>query len=65
MNVGRGHWIFAALFLVLFIAIMVWSYRKDKPLTNTYYKGGGYIVFATVIAVLLFVYAYVKIKTSK
>jgi len=35
---SKGQLIFAALFAIVFIGLMVWSYRKDIKLHKYYYK---------------------------
>ena len=53
---SKGQLLFALLFAVSFIAIMVFSYRKDLKLHKQYYKGSIWILFAFLIFIgLLFV----------
>ena len=63
MNVGKGHWYFALTVLVLFIGALIWAYGKDKIIHKQYFKG-SYKVLIFLLAVLLLVYLFVKIKTS-
>ena len=63
MNVGKGHWIFAVIFLVIFVIGMVWAYRRDKPVDKANYKGTWGILFFMFL-VLFLVYLFVKLKTS-
>tara|TARA_R100001369_G_C3315085_1_gene167963 strand:- start:587 stop:775 length:189 start_codon:yes stop_codon:yes gene_type:complete len=57
-----GQWIFAAIFAVAFIIIMLFSYRKDKNLHKKYYKGSLWILigFIVFIILLLAVKTYIK-----
>ncbi|MBI2269876.1 MAG: hypothetical protein HYU69_05895 [Bacteroidetes bacterium] len=63
MNVGKGHWIFALIFLLAFIGYMIWAYRKDKAVSNRHYRG-SYFIILFMLLVLAFVYAFVKLKTG-
>lgn len=63
MNVGKGHWIFALIFFLAFVAYMIWAYRKDKSVSNRHYKG-SYLVIIFMLLILGLVFAFVKLKTS-
>jgi phosphoglycerol transferase MdoB-like AlkP superfamily enzyme len=54
----QGQLIFALLFLISFIAVMVFSYRKDLKLHKQYYKGSFWIL----MVFLLFICALFLIK---
>ena len=56
---SQGQLIFAAVFVVSFIAIIVFSYRKDLKLHKQYYKGSVWIL----IAFLLFIAILFAIKS--
>ncbi|TGD57887.1 hypothetical protein E4635_07705 [Flavobacterium humi] len=56
---SQGQLIFAAVFVVCFIAIIVFSYRKDLKLHKQYYKGSVWIL----IAFLLFIAILFAIKS--
>jgi len=49
---STGQWIFAAIFAVAFIAIMLFSYRKDKKLHKKYYKGSLWILIGFIVFIL-------------
>ena len=54
---STDQWIFAAIFLIAFIVILVFSYRKDLRQNRTYFKNAiwilvGFIVFILLILVL-------------
>lgn len=36
--------IFAGFFVVVFVGVMIYSYRKDKKLHSTFYKGSFWIL---------------------
>tara|TARA_R110002020_G_scaffold108352_1_gene251219 strand:- start:320 stop:508 length:189 start_codon:yes stop_codon:yes gene_type:complete len=59
---STGQWIFAAIFAVAFIIIMLFSYRKDKNLHKKYYKGSLWILigFIVFIILLLAIKTYIK-----
>lgn len=51
---STGQWIFAGLFFIVFVIIMIFSYRRDKKLHKKHYKGSlwillGFVVFATLL----------------
>jgi uncharacterized membrane protein YccC len=48
---SQGQWIFAAVFLVVFIIGAIFVYRKDALLHKTFYKGS----YRVLIAFLLFI----------
>ncbi len=56
---STGQLIFAAIFFVAFIAIIVLSYKKDKKLHRKNYKGVIWILFSFVFfLILLFLIKY-------
>ncbi len=50
---STGQLIFAGLFLIAFIIIMIFSYRKDTRLHKKYYKGSIYVLIGFIIFILL------------
>ncbi len=60
---STGQLIFAGLFVIVFIAVIVFSYRKDLKMHKSYFKGGvlsiiiGFLVF---IGILMLIKFYVK-----
>lgn len=47
---------FAVLFIIVFVGILIFAYRKDIPLHRHYYKGSFWILIAFLIFIgLLFV----------
>ncbi|UII75113.1 hypothetical protein LV716_12705 [Flagellimonas sp. HMM57] len=59
---STGQLIFAALFVVVFIAIISISYRKDKSLHKKNYKGVKWIMvsFVTFIIILFLIKHFLK-----
>lgn len=59
---STGQWVFAGVFVVCFIAVMIYVYRKDVPLHKLHYKGSfkvllGFIFF---IVLLFLIKIYLK-----
>lgn len=50
---STGQLIFAGLFVIAFIIIMIFSYRKDIRLHKKYYKGSSYVLIGFIIFILL------------
>jgi len=57
---STGQWIFAGLFLITFIVIMVFSYRKDILIHQKFYKG----TYKVLLAFLLFIAMLFVIKVA-
>ncbi len=56
---SQGQMIFAGLFVVAFVAAMVYAYGKDKMLHREFYKGNykiliGFVVFIAILFVIKF-----------
>lgn len=53
---SKGQLIFALFFVIAFIAIMIWSYRKDIQRHKLHYKNVGYKVgIACVLVIFIFI----------
>ncbi len=57
---STGQLIFAGLFLITFIVIMVFSYRKDILIHQKFYKGS----YKVLLAFLLFIAMLFVIKIT-
>lgn len=57
-----GQLIFAAVFLFVFVVVVIFSYRKDLKLHRKYYKGSLYILvgFLLFIALLFLIKEYLN-----
>ena len=55
---SKGQQLFALLFILVFIAILIWSYRKDLPMHKKYYKWAWII---TLIAIIIVVAAFTTV----
>ncbi|MCX2764546.1 hypothetical protein OQJ66_17270 [Aquimarina muelleri] len=50
---SQGQLVFAGIFVVAFIILMIFSYRKDIQLHRKYYKGSIFILVGFIIFILL------------
>lgn len=57
---STGQLIFALLFLVGFVIVMVFSYRNDKKRNEKYYKGSFWVLvgFLLFLAILFSIKIY-------
>jgi len=49
-----GQLIFAIIFLLSFVLLMIWSYRKDLKSNKYYYKNVWVIGLAVLVIIALF-----------
>lgn len=56
-----GKIIFAAVFLVVFVVAMFWSYKKDSFNNKIHFKGASKILVITIL-VLIILFLYVKMR---
>lgn len=49
---SQGQLIFAILFVVIFVFVIVKSYQKDASLDKTYYKGALWILMIFIAFIL-------------
>ncbi|MEY8021283.1 hypothetical protein AB8P51_10650 [Muriicola sp. SD30] len=49
---STGQLIFAALFVVFFTVVIVFSYRKDKKLHNKNYKGVKWVGIVFILFII-------------
>ncbi len=59
---STGQIVFALLFAVGFIAVIVFTYRKDKKLHSKNYKGVQWIALAFIIFILLLFFIKYMLK---
>ena len=57
-----GRIIFVSIFLVTFVIAMVWSYKKEKSITQIQFKKSYKILIALV---LFFVIQFIIVKIRK
>lgn len=52
---SKGQLLFALFFVIIFIGVMIWSYRKDFKLHKLHYKKTAIVVLlALIIMITLF-----------
>jgi len=52
---SKGQQLFALFFIIAFIGIMIWSYRKDITIHKKYYK---WTWFISLLAIILIITAF-------
>lgn len=59
---STGQWYFVIFFVIVFVILMVFSYRKDKVLHKIHYKGSIWILigFITFVILLYFLKGWLK-----
>ncbi|RMA57899.1 hypothetical protein BXY75_2706 [Ulvibacter antarcticus] len=50
---STGQLVFAILFFIGFVILIIFSYRKDKMLHKKHYKGSFWILIGFIVFVLL------------
>jgi hypothetical protein len=51
---SKGQLIFGAIFTIVFIGFMIWSYIKDIKLHKYYYKNVWIVALGIIIAIAIF-----------
>jgi len=51
---SKGQLIFGLVFAIVFIIVMIWSYRKDVKLHQIYYKKVWVVALGIFIVITLF-----------
>lgn len=57
-NISTGHWIFAGIFIIVFIVAMVYSYRKDLVRYKLLYKRPWLIVLGILLIYFIIFYLF-------
>jgi hypothetical protein len=53
---STGQWVFALLFLITFIGVAIFVYKKDAALHQQYYKGSSKVLlFFLLFIFILFI----------
>lgn len=60
---STGQLGFAIFFVIAFIAIIIYSYRKDLPLHKKYYKGSYRVLLGFLVFIALLVAAKYALKS--
>ena len=55
MDITPGHWIFAALFVLFFSIILIWTFKQEKKINAVNYGNSGKvaIIIGGVILLLM------------
>ncbi|MBX7183334.1 MAG: hypothetical protein K1X82_14575 [Bacteroidia bacterium] len=64
MNIGIGHWIFAILFLIGFLIMMVFAYSDDIKKSPEYFKGSWKIVLIIVGSIMVLVVIKILLRVT-
>lgn len=56
-----GRIVFTILFIVGFVGIMIWSYRKDLPINRKHFSG-SYRILIGIILIFTALFFLVKFK---
>ncbi|GCD77039.1 hypothetical protein JCM31826_05210 [Thermaurantimonas aggregans] len=59
-HITTGHWIFAAVFMTLFVIYLAWSYKKDAPVHKYFYSGTVYLLLG-IITLLFLIFVFAKV----
>jgi hypothetical protein len=59
-SIGTGHWIFAGIFAVAFLAFLVWSYRTDRGTHDIHYRG-AYRYLLGIFVLLMVIYIFKRV----
>jgi cytochrome bd-type quinol oxidase subunit 1 len=51
---SKGQLIFAALFVIAFTILMIWSYRKDIKIHKKHYKNSFVVIIAVFLIIAIF-----------
>ncbi len=51
---SKGQLIFAAIFTIAFVILMVWSYKKDIKIHKRHYKNTYILVIAIFLIIVIF-----------
>ena len=55
MDITPGHWIFAAVFIVVFVAGIAWSFRKDRAVNKRQFGNTSLIALLIGGGILLII----------
>jgi len=51
---SKGQQLFGLFFVIVFAAILIWSYRKDLKIHKKYYKNVWIIAFSILLIFFIF-----------
>lgn len=64
MNIGQGHWIFAGLFAIGFIAAVAYAYGSDKKKSPDYFSGSNKFLLGVIVVVMTLVVVKILLRSS-
>ena len=64
MNIGTGHWIFAGIFALAFVAAMAFAYRSDRKKSPQIFSGSNRFLLAVILIVMLLVVVKILYRSS-
>lgn len=59
----RGNIIFAIIFFIVFVAAMIWSFRKDRKINSQHYKNSSRILIY-ILLVLTALFLFIKFRKN-
>ncbi|GCD80422.1 hypothetical protein DES35_103177 [Schleiferia thermophila] len=60
-NITTGHWIFAAVFMVLFVIYLAWSYQKDAPVHKTFFPSGSIYFLLGILTLIFLIFIFARV----
>lgn len=60
---STGQLVFAAVVALIFIIVVIFSYKKDKKLHKKYYKGSFWVLVGFIVFVLFLVLTKMYLKS--
>lgn len=51
---SKGQLIFAAIFVIAFVILMIWSYKKDFKIHKKYYKNSFLVLISVILIIIIF-----------
>jgi hypothetical protein len=61
VHFSNGQIAFTIFFIVVFIGVLIWAYRKDMPVTARYFKGVAPKLILTIVAVYSLIFLIIKL----
>jgi cytochrome bd-type quinol oxidase subunit 1 len=64
MDIGPGHWVFALVFMLAFIVLMIFAYRDDIKRSPYFFKGSWKIALIIVGSIMVLVVLKILFRIS-
>lgn len=55
MKIGTGHWVFAGLFALGFVIMLLWAYKDDIKRTPWLFKGSGMFFLVVFLSIMILI----------